>query len=98
MGGGNYFNIIRVASMNEVKNIIFSSDLNGSITPSDGNTWQCNKSTFVMWSQNNVNAVAYVIGNSGAGAATFGFEKNTLFSSIWSGKAMLFGPIIEYSE
>lgn len=39
MGGGNSLNLIRIPSSNEVKNI-FSSDLNGSITPGNSNTWQ----------------------------------------------------------
>ena len=39
MGGGNPLNIIRIPSLNEMKNIIFSSDLNGKIAPSSHSVW-----------------------------------------------------------
>lgn len=39
MGGGNSLNLIRVPSLDEMRNIIFSSDLNGKITPSSHNVW-----------------------------------------------------------
>ena len=55
MGGGNSLNIIRVPSVNEAKNIILSSDLNGSITPSDTKVWWQVNPFGLMWTQNNIN-------------------------------------------
>ena len=53
MGGGNNNVIIRIPFLNEFRNIIFKSDLNGSITPGSNLVWNKALSNLRTWSQNN---------------------------------------------
>lgn len=96
MGGGNPLNIIRVPSMNEVKNISIGSDLNGSITPSDTKVWQVNPSD-LMWTQNNINTEAYVLGLE---THEYSTDKSAIsIYIIGSGDyPIYFSPVIEYRE
>lgn len=48
-GGGNY--LIRTPSLNEHENILYNSDLNGSITIGNDSTW--NKGSIFCWNQDN---------------------------------------------
>ena len=97
-GGGNNLNLIRVPSLNEVENIIFTTDLNGTISPSDTNVWHWIVN-YHRWSQNNVNGNSYVTGlQSGQGGIYKGLcLKNGLYDSAW-GQIFVFSPIIEYNE
>lgn len=55
-GGGNY--LIRTPSLNEHENILYNSDLNGSITISNDSTW--NKGSIYCWNQDNTIDVGYI--------------------------------------
>lgn len=98
MGGGNSLNIIRLPSVNEVKNIIFTTDLNGSITPWDVNVWHW-ITNYLWWSQNNENDTAYATGSQISNPIAYKnpFLKNTTYNQAWS-MIYVFGPIIEYKE
>ena len=92
MGGGNSLNIIRIPSVNEAKNIILNSDLNGSITPGNSNTWQYDR-YYVMLYQNNKNENAFVTKN---GAMAAFYDKS--YISIFGEGSITFNPVIEYRE
>ena len=96
MGGGNNLNIIRMLSLNEVKIFIISSDLNGTITPSNLNTWQFN-SSFPWWAQNNYNDLAYY--RQLKTNLVYGAYKNSSYQSVLVGNNYIsFHPVIEYKE
>ena len=61
MGGGNNNVIIRIPFLNEFRNIIFKSDLNGSITPGSNFVWNKVLSDIWTWSQNNYVENAYLV-------------------------------------
>ena len=93
MGGGNNNVIIRIPSLNEFNNIIFKSDLNGSITPGSNLVWNKAVSNLSTWSQNNYAGNAFFVNE----LSEFDNEKNkdaTSYSSI----VYAFRPIIEYRE
>ena len=96
MGGGNPLNIIRIPSLNEIKNIIFKSDLNGSITPGNSNTWKIYMN-YMMWSQNNKNDIAYAAEMMNSKMSTNSFEKSAT-GAVYGGDITSFHPFIEYSE
>lgn len=91
-GGGNSLNLIRIPSLNEVSDIIVSSDLNGSITPNYDYTWQFDKNK-LMWSQNDVNETAYVIRRQPNYLIS---NKTTTITSAYG--PTHFCPVIEYKE
>ena len=82
--------------MNEVENISIGSDLNGSITPSDTKVWQVNPSD-LMWTQNNINTEAYVLGLQNKEYST---DKSAISIHIfgYGDHAIYFSPVIEYRE
>lgn len=93
MGGGNSLNLIRVPSVNEV-NTIFSSNLNGSITPGNSNTWQYDRNIFMMY-QNNVNGLAYM--TMPPSMSSF-YDKSAIYINISRYYSTSFNPVIEYRE
>ena len=80
--------------MNEFRNIIFKSDLNGSITPGSNFVW--NKALFNLrtWSQNNYVENAYLVDELAEESDTV---ENKAAASYSSNK-YAFRPIIEYRE
>ena len=96
MGGGNNNVIIRIPFLNEFKNIIFKSDLNGSITPGSSLVW--NKVSYdpyvlLTWSQNNYVENAYSVDEYA--------ESNTHNNKDYTYEyynRYAFRPIIEYRE
>ena len=56
-GGGNNY-LIRTPSLNEHENILYNSDLNGSITIGNDSTW--NKGSLYCWNQDNKTDTGYV--------------------------------------
>ena len=93
MGGGNSLNIIRVPSVNEAKNIILSSDLNGSITPGNSNTWQYDIYEVMMY-QNNTNGLAYMTKSS---MSSF-YDKSAVLLNIHKYWSISFNTVIEFKE
>ena len=93
MGGGNSLNLIRIPSLNEV-NTIFSSDLNGSITPGNSNTWQYDYK--VMMYQNNTNGLAYMNMIKNWIEHSF-YDKSTTFIEFRDCTTS-FHPVIEFRE
>ena len=79
--------------MNEFRNIIFKSDLNGSITPGSNLVW--NKALFYLrtWSQNNYAENAYLVDERAEGDSV----ENKAATS-YSSNSYTFRPIIEYRE
>ena len=100
MWGGNSLNIIRIPSLNEVKTIIISSDLNGSINIKDINTWQFIKN-YNMWSQNDTKGSAYIIRTQ---AIETLYDKSiTHYTVVIENRYMIelsthFCPVIEFRE
>lgn len=98
LGGGNNLNIIRLPSLNEVKNII-SSDLNGSIKPYDNNVWYWDRNLY--WAQNNEKNNAYVssvdLTQPDPVIKQNLFTKDLTYYPNWQ-KVFEFIPIIEYRE
>lgn len=92
MGGGNPLNIIRIPSINEGRNIIVSSDLNGSITPGNSYTWQYNNSSHAMMYQNNKNELALAYKENDWIQPTF-YDKSTIFT-----RGNSFHTVIEFRE
>lgn len=95
MGGGNPLNLIRVPSLNEVKNIIFSSDLNGSITIKNINTWQFNNIRTPWWIQNNDNKFAYA---SSLIDINLAHDDKTYIVNSDLGNPLCFHTVIEFRE
>ena len=56
-GGGNNY-LIRTPSLNEHENILYNSDLNGSITIGNDSTW--NKVSIYCWNQDNKTDTGYI--------------------------------------
>lgn len=81
--------------MNEVNIIIFKSDLNGTITPGNRNTWQIENTWTPWWTQNNSNSTAYIraLRDSNIGL----INKNDVWNYNWS-EPHCFLPVIEYRE
>ena len=98
VGGGNNNVIIRIPFLNEFRNIIFKSDLNGSITPGSNLVWNKALSYRNTWSQNNHVEKAYLVDESkeindrNNKAATY-YQPNNSTTYIYT-----FRPIIEYRE
>ena len=84
--------------MNEFRNIIFKSDLNGSITPGSNLVWNKALSYRITWSQNNDVGNAYLVDEHAESnehnnkAATY-YHPNNSTTYIHT-----FRPIIEYRE
>ena len=97
MGGGNNNVIIRIPSLNEFNNIIFKSDLNGSITPGSNLVWNKALSNLCTWSQNNYAEKAYLMDERAEGNKLNNKDKN---SAVYSNGTyrFTFRPIIEYRE
>lgn len=100
-GGGNDNVIIRIPFLNEFNNIIFKSDLNGSITPGSNLVWNKELSNLNLktWSQNNYVEKAYLV-NERAGSTDRDDDKAKTYyrpnnSTIY---IYTFRPIIEYRE
>lgn len=98
MGGGNNNVIIRIPFLNEFRNIIFKSDLNGSITPGSNLVWNKELSKFHTWSQNNYVEKAYSVNeraesNDRSNKAVTYYRPNNSTIYIYT-----FRPIIEYRE
>ena len=92
VGGGNPLNIIRIPSSNEVSTI-FSSDLNGSITPGNSNTWQYDIYEVMMY-QNNTNGLAYMTKSS---MSSF-YDKSAVLLNIHKYWSISFNTVIEFKE
>lgn len=95
MGGGNSPNLIKIPSLNEVENIIVNSDLNGSITPGNLNTWQFDE-WHPWWTQNNSNEYATMKALKINGTNIY---KNRDYQDDYIGYIPLyFYPVIEFKE
>ena len=92
--GGNSLNLIRIPSLNEVSNIMVSSDLNGNITPWDVNVWHWIYN-YYFWCQNNRTTYAILSELSTSEAYQTYHPKNEM--DIRRGLCD-FVPIIEYIE
>lgn len=92
MGGGNNY-LIRTPSLNEHKNILYNSDLNGSITIGNDSTW--NKRSIYCWNQNNKTYTSYIIREDDR--ADRYDNKNA--TSVY-GYSIVYGyrPVIEYRD
>lgn len=97
MGGGNSLNIIRVPSVNEAKNIIFNSDLNGNITSGSNLVWNYNLVSNFSWLQNNNTIMAHATGVNYQGIIVHDRSLNKE-NDIYRGDPYNFRPIIEYRE
>ena len=95
-GGGNSLNLIRIPSINEVKNIIVSSDLNGTITPGNMNTWQIYDTWTTWWTQNNSNDFVYLRALNVSHTELV--NKNETWEGNYWNKPICFRPVIEYKE
>ena len=93
-GGGNNY-LIRTPSLNEHKNILYNSDLNGSITIGNDSTW--NKRSIYCWDQDNKTDTGYMIEeNNGYDSYE---NKNSYYynyNSIRHGYG--YRPVIEYRD
>ena len=79
--------------MNEFRNIIFKSDLNGSITPGSNFVWNKELFNLYTWSQNNYVENAYSVDEYA--------ESNTHNNKDYTYEyynRYTFRPIIEYRE
>ena len=94
MGGGNSLNLIRIPSLDEMKNIIFSSDLNGNITPSSSSVWNWSNYLYRQ-SQNNPTDYAYLLEITISVTQRW-FYRNETTRSI--SELSAFSPIIECIE
>ena len=94
-GGGNNLNLIIVSSLVEMRNIIFSSDLNGNITPWDVNVWHFATNHF-NWFQNNSTTLATVGEITSSYLSDSMFSKNTAVKNV--SQPCVFKPIIEFRE
>ena len=104
IGGGNSLNIIRVPSVNEAKNIILNSDLNGSTTPSDVNTWHWIQN-YYWWNQNNLDKQSHTTGMRFSSSHVEFIDIYTLKDLTYKDYQInntrmiyLLRPIIEYRE
>lgn len=93
MGESNSLNLIRIPSVNEVKNIIVSSDLNGNIIPKDVNVWHWIYN-YYFWCQNNDTTYAIMTEISTSEV----YQKNYFKYAADTYMVCDFVPIIEYIE
>ena len=94
VGGGNNLNLIRIPSLDEMKNIITKSDLNGNITPWDVNVWHFATSHY-NWLQNNSTTLATILEITPLYLHDSISAKNT---TVINGSLVVFKPIIEFRE
>ena len=100
--GGNNNVIIRIPFLNEFRNIIFKSDLNGSITPGSNLVW--NRVPYEIynwctWSQNNYVENAYLVDELAASESHNQNNKaKTSYFNSYNYYTYAFRPIIEYRE
>ena len=81
--------------MNEFRNIIFKSDLNGSITPGSNLVWNKALSNRNTWSQNNYVENAYLVAEFAESDALNNKDSTNYNNNTYS---YTFRPIIEYRE
>lgn len=89
MGGGNNY-LIRTPSLNEHENILYNSDLNGSITIGNNSTW--NKSIF-CWNQDNKTDTGYIRKETNRFSERDYVNKNAYNSNVFG-----YRPVIEYRD
>ena len=94
MGGGNNNVIIRIPFLNEFRNIIFKSDLNGSITPGSSLVWNKLLFNHCTWSQDNYVESAFLVDELKEGHN----PENKAAISYSSNRYTAFRHIIEYRE
>ena len=93
MGGGNNY-LIRTPSLNEHENILYNSDLNGSITIGNNSTW--NKGGNICWNQDNKTDTGYIrIENNRFAEGGQYVNKNAyyLYANMYG-----YRPVIEYRD
>ena len=91
MGGGNNY-LIRTPSLNEHENILYNSDLNGSITIGNNSTW--NKGSIFCWNQDNKNNTGYIRNETNRFNQGFYLNKNEYYDYGMHG----YRPVIEYRD
>lgn len=89
-GGGNNY-LIRTPSLNEHENILYNSDLNGSITIGHDSTW--NKVSY-CWNQDNKTDTGYIRNETNRFNQGFYVNKNEYNYSGSHG----YRPVIEYRD
>lgn len=90
-GGGNNY-LIRTPSLNEHENILYNSDLNGSITIGNNSTW--NRSIF-CWNQDNKTDTGYIRRENNRFNEGYYVNK----TDPWSYSNMYgYRPVIEYRD
>ena len=93
-GGGNNY-LIRTPSLNEHKNILYNSDLNGSITIGNDSTW--NKVSIFCWNQDNTIDAGYTKREDNRFNA---YENKNEYYWYTSSSTKVYGyrPVIEYRD
>ena len=92
MGGGNNY-LIRTPSLNEHENILYNSDLNGSITIGNDSTW--NKGSIFCWIQDNKTDTGYIRIENNRFSEGYYVNKNEFyFHYTMNG----YRPVIEYRD
>lgn len=91
-GGGNNY-LIRTPSLNEHENMLYNSDLNGSITIGNNSTW--NKGSMFCLIQDNTTDTGYSR-RENKRFEEYGYRHKTLTSSSY----IIHGyrPVIEYRD
>ena len=95
MGGGNNY-LIRTPSLNEHENILYNSDLNGSITIGNDSTWN-NIGPIFCWNQDNKTNTGYIRREPNRFGE--GYYKNKAWDADYYNNAYGgYRPVIEYRD